>query len=131
MTLSPRLGPLGQVSRTVADIAASTKFFQHTLGLEHLFTFGKLAFFDCHGTRLYLQEVESTQAESVLYFRVADIDAEYRALQERGVAFKAAPHKIHTHDDGTSEWMVFFEDLEGRPLALMSQIPARAADDAP
>jgi hypothetical protein len=39
-----------------------------------------------------------------------------------GVKFLNAPHMIHTHADGTEEWMCFFEDLEGRPLALMSQV---------
>jgi methylmalonyl-CoA/ethylmalonyl-CoA epimerase len=29
---------------------------------------------------------------------------------------------IHRHADGTEEWMAFFSDPEGRPLALMSQV---------
>ena len=29
---------------------------------------------------------------------------------------------IHRHEDGTEEWMAFFEDNEGRPLALMTQV---------
>ena len=36
-----------------------------------------------------------------------------------------APHRIHTHDDGTEEWMTFFEDPDGNTLALMAS--ARAA----
>jgi hypothetical protein len=28
---------------------------------------------------------------------------------------------IHTHDDGTEEWMTFFADGEGNTLALMSR----------
>jgi hypothetical protein len=87
---------------------------------EHLYTFGKLSFFDCGGTRLYLQE--SASPESVLYLRVPDISAAYEELQKRGIVFTSAPHRIHRHADGMEEWMAFFEDLEGRPLALMSQI---------
>jgi predicted enzyme related to lactoylglutathione lyase len=57
-----------------------------------------------------------------LYFRVADIAAKHAELAARGVDFKGAPHMIHRHADGTEEWMAFFADPEGRPLALMSQV---------
>ncbi len=93
------------------------------LGLRHLYTFGSLAFFDCGGTRLFLSaENGASAAESILYFRVADIGAKHAELVSRGVEFKGAPHMIHRHADGTEEWMAFFTDLEGRPLALMSQV---------
>jgi hypothetical protein len=35
--------------------------------------------------------------------------------------FVNAPHMIHKHADGTEEWMAFFSDNEGRPLAIMAQ----------
>ncbi len=47
-----RLGPIGQISRTVRDIEAACEWYGKTLGLKHLFTFGKIAFFDIGGTRL-------------------------------------------------------------------------------
>jgi hypothetical protein len=99
------------------------------LGLRHLYTYGKLAFFDCGGTRLFLSEVEDAKdGNSILYFRVDDIDAGHRALLARGVEFIQAPHMIHRHDDGTEEWMAFFKDNEGRPLAIMTQVrPAKSA----
>jgi methylmalonyl-CoA/ethylmalonyl-CoA epimerase len=28
---------------------------------------------------------------------------------------------IHRHADGTEEWMAFFKDPEGRPMAIMAQ----------
>jgi len=34
---------------------------------------------------------------------------------------------VHRHADGTEEWMAFFKDPEGRPLAIMSQV--RSAGD--
>jgi len=120
---SPRaLGPIGQVSRNVTDIAAATAFYRDTLGLPHLYSFGNLAFFDCGGTRLFLSEGESAAADSILYFRVPDIHAAHAQLQERGAQFVAAPHRIHRHDDGTEEWMAFFHDPDGRPLAIMAQV---------
>ena len=30
----------------------------------------------------------------------------------------------HRHADGTEEWMAFFNDPEGRLLAIMSQVSA-------
>ena len=61
-------------------------------------------------------------AESVIYLRVSNIEGTYEALQAKGVKFINAPHMIHRHDDGTEEWMAFFEDPEGRTLAVMSSV---------
>jgi len=122
-TKQGELGPIGQVSRTVRDIKEAEAWYRNALGLRHLYTFGNLAFFDCGGTRLYLSaEGGASAAESILYFRVADIAAKHAELVSRGVEFKGAPHMIHRHADGTEEWMAFFADPEGRPLALMSQV---------
>jgi DNA-binding CsgD family transcriptional regulator/catechol 2,3-dioxygenase-like lactoylglutathione lyase family enzyme len=118
---SLQLGPIGQISRSVRDIVSAERWYKDVLGLPHLFTFGKLAFFDCGGTRLFLSESETSAAESIIYFRVPDIAVAHRELQERGVEFVSAPHMIHKHADGTEEWMAFFNDVEGRPLALMAQ----------
>jgi len=59
---------------------------------------------------------------SILYFRVPDIRAAHAALTARGIAFTHAPHMIHRHDDGTEEWMAFFQDNEGRTLSIASQV---------
>ena len=116
------LGPIGQVSRSVSDIAAAENWYGRVLGLRHLYTFGKLAFFDCGGTRLYLTAEQPAGPESILYLRVGDIRAAYAALEARGVEFSGAPHLVHRHADGTEEWMAFFKDPDGRPLALMAQV---------
>lgn len=116
------LTAIEQISRSVADIADSELWYRDVLGLPHLFTFGELAFFDCGGVRLYLQQGE-VKSESILYFRVGDIHAAARSLEDKGVEFVSAPHLIHRHEDGTEEWMAFFNDLEERPLALMARVP--------
>lgn len=119
------LGPIGQIARHVSDIEEAVRWYGQVLGLPHLYTFGKLAFFDCAGTRLFLsEEAAQSSGDSILYFRVDDIVQAHEALQQRGVAFVAAPHRIHRHADGTEEWMAFFNDPDGRPLALMSQVRA-------
>ncbi|HEU4618488.1 MAG TPA: LuxR C-terminal-related transcriptional regulator [Gammaproteobacteria bacterium] len=118
------LGRIGQISRMVRNIAEAQRFYGELLGLRHLYTFGKLAFFDCGGTRLYLDEKEEVQPESILYLQVQDIAAAHAELASRGVEFMNPPHMIFRHGDGTEEWMTFFKDPEGRPLALMAQVKA-------
>jgi DNA-binding CsgD family transcriptional regulator/catechol 2,3-dioxygenase-like lactoylglutathione lyase family enzyme len=120
---SAGLGPIAQISRTVSDIQKAEHWYGEVLGLPHLYTFGNLAFFDCGGTRLFLsQEKASPAAESIIYFRVSDIEAEHERLAAKGVEFTTAPHMIHRHADGTEEWLAVFKDLEGRPLAIMAQV---------
>lgn len=117
------IGRIGQISRTVSNVQASKNWFEGVLKLPHLYTFGNLSFFDCNGTRLMLtQEGKLNADESILYFKVDDILRTCEGLQQKGVTFTQAPQRIHTHADGTEEWMAFFNDPDGRPLALMAQV---------
>lgn len=115
------LGTIGQLSRSVGDIAAAETWWRDVLGLPHLYTFGNLAFFDCDGVRLMLSAEPGEHHSNIIYFRVSDIAASHAELSARGVAFLGPPQLIHRHEDGTEEWMAFFSDNEARPLALMSQ----------
>ncbi len=116
-----RIQTIGQIARTVRDIRAAETWYRDVLRMTHLYTFGNLSFFDCAGVRLFLSEGEAEAAESILYFRVEDIHAAHATLETRGVTFINAPHLVHRHENGTEEWMAFFNDNEGRTLALMSQ----------
>lgn len=120
-----KLGPVGQVSLSVRDVARAEAFYGTTLGLPHIFTFGDLAFFDCDGLRLYLQAKppERWTAGSILYFLVDDIAVAHETLRGRGVHFTGAPHVIYTDDEtGVEEWMAFFDDGEGNTLSIMSRV---------
>jgi len=121
MNAHPKLGSIGQIARTVQDIKQSEEWYKEVLGLPHLFTFGKLAFFDCNGTRLMLSQDSGVAPESILYLRTGNISDSYESLKSRGVEFIKAPHMIHKHADGTEEWLSIFKDLEGRPLGLIAQ----------
>lgn len=116
---------VGQIARSVKNITAAKDWYESVLGLTHLYTFGKLCFFNCSGVRLFLQETDAEMADSIIYFRVASVHAAHSALVKRGVEFISAPHMIHKHEDGTEEWFCFFNDNEGRPLALMSHVKAQ------
>jgi DNA-binding CsgD family transcriptional regulator/catechol 2,3-dioxygenase-like lactoylglutathione lyase family enzyme len=119
-----QLGAVGQIGRSVGDIGAAERWYRDVLGLPHLYTFGNLAFFDMGGVRLFLEQGSGTPSQSVIYFRVDDIHGAYAELVARGVTVTSAPHLIFRHADGTEEWMAFFEDNEGRPLAIMTQAKA-------
>ncbi|MDT7723511.1 MAG: hypothetical protein QOI21_87 [Actinomycetota bacterium] len=116
------MGPLGQVSRTVSDLGRAVEWYGEVLGLKHLYTYGDLAFFDCDGTRLFLSAVEKVANESILYFRVEDINAAYDDLRSRGVEFVKAPHMLFRHESGIEEWMAFFKDPDGHFTAIMAQV---------
>ncbi|HXH21038.1 MAG TPA: LuxR C-terminal-related transcriptional regulator [Dehalococcoidia bacterium] len=120
-----QLGPIGQIGRHTTDIKRAEAWYRDVLGLPHLFTFGNLAFFDCNGTRLFISTGENggeRHDESCLHFQVPDINAAFEELKSRGVKFQGAPHMIHRHENGVEEWMAFFEDPDGGPLALMARV---------
>ena len=120
------LGRLGQVSMYVRSAPAAEAWYRDVLGLRHLYTFGDLVFFDMAGVRLYIHAVgdEKWRPSSVLYFLVPDIHAAKADLEARGVEFKQAPHMIFKHDDGTEEWLAFFDDPDGNMLAVMARVEA-------
>jgi DNA-binding CsgD family transcriptional regulator/catechol 2,3-dioxygenase-like lactoylglutathione lyase family enzyme len=123
MTGNLMLGTISQISRSVRNIQEAQRWYVEVLGLKHLYSFGNLAFFDCGGVRLFLSEAEASGgAESIIYFNVTDIRTAHAELIKRGVEFLGAPHMIHRHLDGTEEWMAAFNDCEGRPLAILSQV---------
>ena len=125
MDSAMKLGSFGQIVRTVRDIKESEAWYRDALGLEHLFSVGTLAFFDCGGTRLMLSQDQAVSAESLLYWQVTDIVGVHTVLKARGVGFLNAPHMIFKHPDGTEEWLAAFHDNEGRALAISSRVQPR------
>ncbi len=119
-----RIGTIGQIARTVGDIDEARRWYRDVLGLEPLFDAGNLAFFACNGVRLMLSQGEPGP-ESIVYFRVDDLHGEFERLELAGAKLASAPHRIHTHEDGTEEWMAFVEDNDGRPIGLMASVAAR------
>jgi catechol 2,3-dioxygenase-like lactoylglutathione lyase family enzyme len=115
---------LGQVALTVRDMERSIAFYRDAVGLRFLFAPAPtMAFLMIGDVRLMLSAPEGDFApggSTVLYLRVADIDAEHEALVARGVAFIDAPHLVARMSDHEL-WMCFFRDPDGHTLALMSE----------
>ena len=124
MSSSLQIQRLGQVSLLCRDVARTEAFYRDTLGLPHVFSFGDLAFFQAGDTRIFARVVpeEEWRPGSILYFAVPDIHAAHAALEAADTTLHGAPHRIHTHDDGTEEWMTFFEDPDGNTLAFMATV---------
>lgn len=119
------LNQIGQIALNVRDLPRAVNFYRDVLGMRHLFDAGpKLSFFDCGGVRLMLGPAEQPEFDhpgSILYYRVADLEAAYRELQAKGVRFQDAPHliaKMPTYE----LWMAFARDTEDNLFALMSEI---------
>ena len=115
---------IGQIAIRVKDGARAVRFYRDTLGMHFLFEVPNLAFFDCGGIRLMLSPAESPEFDhpgSVIYYKVPDINAQYAALNKRGVEFIDEPHLIAKMPDHDL-WMVFFRDSEGNTLAMMSEV---------
>ncbi|SRR5260370_33086182 len=117
------LSKIGQICVTAHDVDRAVAFYSEKLGMKHLFTVPKMAFFDCGGIMLMLGIPEAPQfdhASSVIYFDVDDIEGAYATLTERSVKFEGKPHLIAAMAE-YDLWMAFFRDSEENLLALMSR----------
>jgi len=117
------LSQIGQIAINVQDVERATAFYRDTLGMRFLFAFPGLAFFDCGGVRLMLSRAEDPKLDhpaSILYYRVADIEAAHQALAARGVRFEREPHLVARMPDHEL-WLAEFNDSEDNVLALMAE----------
>ena len=118
------LSEIGQVAVTVSDLERAVAFYRDALGMKHLFSAPPgLAFFAAGNIRLMLSCPEKPDSErftSVLYFKVAEIQAARDALAARGVSFEAEPHRVAKMPDHEL-WMAFFRDPDRNLLGLMCE----------
>ena len=115
---------IGQIALTVRDLARSKDFYQNTLGMKFLFDAGTMAFFQCGTVRLMIGTSPEpvSNAGTILYFTVQDIQETSTLLKDQGVVFLHEPHlvaKMQDHD----LWMAFLKDPDGNTLGLMSEVP--------
>jgi methylmalonyl-CoA/ethylmalonyl-CoA epimerase len=119
------LAEIGQIAVPVADVDRAIAFYRDVLGMRFLFKAPPgLGFFDCNGVRLLLDEPARTgagQGNSIIYYKVPDIEVAFAALTARGVAFQNAPHLVARMPDHEL-WMAFFRDPDANLLALMCEV---------
>jgi methylmalonyl-CoA/ethylmalonyl-CoA epimerase len=117
---------IGQIAVHADDLDRAVAFYRDTLGMRFLFQAPPaLAFFDCGGIRLMLDAVKekdtNERISSMIYYKVADINATYETLVSLGVTFVSRPHLIAKMPDHDL-WMGFFRDSEENLVGVMSEV---------
>jgi catechol 2,3-dioxygenase-like lactoylglutathione lyase family enzyme len=120
----PKLSEIRQIAVTVSNVEAALRFYRDALGLDFLFSAGPdLAFLDAGGIRIMLstpQGAGAVGANSILYFKVADIVATHAVLVERGATNERAPQlaaQLPEHE----LWTGFLRDPDGNLVGLMEE----------
>ena len=118
------LHQIGQIRIQVTDVDRAVAFYRDQLGMDFLYAFPGMGFFDASGVRLMLVEPEGRAfgGESAIYYRVDDIGQAVKTLESRGVTFDDQPHVVHK-DPAYDLWMAFLKDPDGNVVALMSEVP--------
>ena len=121
------LNQIGQIALHADDLDRAVAFYRDLLGMRFLFqaTPPGLAFFDCGGIRLMLDAVKEKgipeRINSLIYYKVENLQAVYEVLVSRGVTFESKPHLIAKMPDHEL-WMAFFRDTEKNFIGLMSEV---------
>ena len=121
---APVVGEIGQIAITVSDVPLALKFYRDTLGLRFLFSPSEnLAFLQTGSVRIMLttpQGAGCVGANSILYFRVLDIDATYSQLMANGASSERAP-TLTAKMPGHDLWIAFIRDPDGNLVGLMEE----------
>ena len=118
------LSAIGQIALPVKDLDRAIVYYRDLLGMKFLFQVPGLAFFDCLGVRLMLDtnaKKEGAENNSVIYYKVEDIQTAYKGLMESGANFETAPHLVAKMPDHEL-WMAFLRDPDNNLMALMAEI---------
>lgn len=115
---------IGQIAITVSDVAKVLPFYRDVLGLKFLFSpTPDLAFLSAGSVRIMLstpQGAGSVGANSILYFKVEDVEGVHSAMVSRGAASERAPQltaKLSDHE----LWIGFLRDPDGNLVGLMEE----------
>jgi predicted enzyme related to lactoylglutathione lyase len=115
---------IGQIAITVSEVAKATAFYRDVLGLRFLFAAGpNLAFLAAGAVRLMLTTPQGhgeAGKNSILYFKVADIEAAHAAVVARGAANERAPQLMAKMPDHEL-WMGFVRDPDGNLVGIMEE----------
>jgi methylmalonyl-CoA/ethylmalonyl-CoA epimerase len=119
---------VAQVAITVSDVPRAVAFYRDAVGLEQLPIPAQpsLAFLRAGDVRLMISQPEGglrPGGGTVIYYKVADIQAAVAIMAARGVEFPGGAHLIARLPD-REVWLAEFRDPDGNALALMSEVPS-------
>lgn len=122
--MTAKLSTIGQIAVTVSDVNEALAFYRDALGLEFLFSAGPdLAFLNADGVRIMLSTPQGSGTvggNSVLYFKVSDIEAAHSSVIARGAKNERDPQlaaKMPDHE----LWIGFLRDPDGNLVGLMEE----------
>lgn len=120
----PALSDIGQIALTVSDVAKAKAFYHGILGLKFLFDAGpNLAFLAAGSVRLMLTTSQGSGTpgkNSILYFKVSQVESVYAAVTAAGATAERAPQftaKMPDHE----LWIGFVRDPDGNLVGLMEE----------
>lgn len=118
------LSTISQIAITVSDVEEALEFYRDTLGLELIFSAGpELAFLNADGVRIMLstpQGAGTVGANSILYFKVSDIEAVHSSIVARGAKNERDP-KLAAKMPDHELWTGFVRDPDGNLVGLMEE----------
>lgn len=119
-----KVSDIGQIAITVSDVSQALVFYRDVLGLEFLFSPAPtLAFLRAGSVRIMLstpQGAGAVGANSVLYFKVNEIENVFTAIVERGAQVERPPQLAAQMPDHAL-WIGFVRDLDGNLVGLMEE----------
>ena len=122
--MTPALSDIGQIAVVVSDVSKALPFYRDVLGLKFLFSAGPtLAFLQAGAVRIMLAPPEGggqVGGNSVLYFRVNDVEGTQKAIVARGAVNEKDPHFIAKMPDHEL-WIGFVKDPDGNMIGLMEE----------
>lgn len=123
-TTQTSVSDIGQIAITVSDVDKALAFYRDALGLAFLFRPAPtLAFLQAGTVRVMLstpQGAGTVGGNSILYFRVADIETVFAAIIERGATAERAPQLAARLPDHEL-WTGFLRDPDGNLVGLMEE----------
>jgi predicted enzyme related to lactoylglutathione lyase len=119
-----KVADIGQIAITVSDVSQAIVFYRDVLGLEFLFSPApSLAFLRAGSVRIMLstpQGAGAVGANSVLYFKVNEIENVFTAIVERGAQLERPPQLAAQMPDHAL-WIGFVRDPDGNLVGLMEE----------
>jgi predicted enzyme related to lactoylglutathione lyase len=119
-----KVSDIGQIAITVSDVSQALVFYRDVLGLEFLFSPAPtLAFLRAGSVRIMLstpQGAGAVGANSVLYFKVNQIENVFNAIVERGAQVERPPQLAAQMPDHAL-WIGFVRDPDGNLVGVMEE----------
>jgi predicted enzyme related to lactoylglutathione lyase len=117
-------GSVAQIAVTVSDVETATQFYRDIIGLRFLFSAGpNLAFLSDGALRIMLstpQGAGKVGANSILYFKVDDIESAFADMVEKGATSERPPQLAAQMPDHQL-WIGFLRDPDSNLVGIMEE----------